>query len=307
MIKILALVDVRTIPRLGDRGPDVLSLQVQLISKGQKITLDGVFGAQTKAAVSAIQKAAGLAGSGIIGPKTMEILELQLQSEAPVVLPPTKPDQPVLPITKDCKRSKANTRKLHHEMRMYLEKKLFSVSIPQAFLDRDWRRMAIMVVKAFEGIKEEGGNNRGYYVGLLQSTIGADTLTGDGAAWCMSTMQTLIAFLEDYLQEESPVPASELCTYVMNHAKKVPGLWFTGTPEIASIIIWQNGTTIYGHTGLVRDYKAGAKTMQTSEGNTGSGNNRDGDGFYPRVRSITMLDDDTFVRGFVRIYPDKAA
>lgn len=82
---------VRAIPKYGDTGTDVTFLQQQLnsVRAEPKLTVDGEFGPLTKKAVSFIQKKNGLPGSGNIGPKTLEILGLELAS---VVTPPTNPN-----------------------------------------------------------------------------------------------------------------------------------------------------------------------------------------------------------------------
>jgi uncharacterized protein (TIGR02594 family) len=72
---------VSKIPKLGDKGPDVVILQEAINSyfKEETITVDGDFGSRTQGAISAIQKGNGLAGSGVIGPKTMRILKLEVR------------------------------------------------------------------------------------------------------------------------------------------------------------------------------------------------------------------------------------
>ena len=59
----------------GDRGAEVMALQ-QMLSQALGITLgaDGVFGAQTRAAVVDFQARHGLAPDGVVGPKTMAAL-----------------------------------------------------------------------------------------------------------------------------------------------------------------------------------------------------------------------------------------
>jgi hypothetical protein len=59
----------RTIRR-GDRGDDVKQAQAKL-----KLKADGVFGADTEARMRAFQRAKGLVGDGIVGPKTWEALD----------------------------------------------------------------------------------------------------------------------------------------------------------------------------------------------------------------------------------------
>ncbi len=59
----------------GDRGAEVMALQ-QMLSEALGITLtaDGVFGAQTRAAVVDFQSRHGLTPDGMVGPKTMAAL-----------------------------------------------------------------------------------------------------------------------------------------------------------------------------------------------------------------------------------------
>jgi uncharacterized protein (TIGR02594 family) len=70
-------------PRLNDVGGHVLALQKALNRNGFDLLEDGDFGPLTRSAVSAFQKRMGLAGSGIIGPKTLEFLGLELRPRDP--------------------------------------------------------------------------------------------------------------------------------------------------------------------------------------------------------------------------------
>ena len=57
--------------RTGSSGPEVKKAQEQLKAYGfYKGISDGIFGANTKAAVIAFQKVKGLTADGEIGPKT---------------------------------------------------------------------------------------------------------------------------------------------------------------------------------------------------------------------------------------------
>lgn len=120
---------------------------------------------------------------------------------------------------------KHSGRKLFPDLRTYLEGEVFPKGvIPKVFLDQDVPKMAIMIVEALEkkNIREVGGNNRGHWVGALQSVLGAVVAKiggsgkgeGDGAAWCMSTMQSVICFIEDFMKKESPIIGSEHCLTV---------------------------------------------------------------------------------------------
>ena len=63
----------------GDRGAEVMALQ-QMLAKALRIALtaDGVFGAQTRAAVVDFQSRHGLSPDGMVGPKTMAALRQAL-------------------------------------------------------------------------------------------------------------------------------------------------------------------------------------------------------------------------------------
>ena len=79
------IVTISAIPRKGDKGIDVGLLQIAINDYRQKtvLTVDEDFGSMTEKEVMSIQKENKLAGSGIIGPKTLEILGLQVSNEAP--------------------------------------------------------------------------------------------------------------------------------------------------------------------------------------------------------------------------------
>jgi peptidoglycan L-alanyl-D-glutamate endopeptidase CwlK len=62
--------------RFGDRGARVQELQRLLVHAGnQFVVVDGVFGAQTEAAVKQFQREHGLVSDGIVGPLTLNQLE----------------------------------------------------------------------------------------------------------------------------------------------------------------------------------------------------------------------------------------
>jgi hypothetical protein len=61
---------------LGDRGPEVVALQRRLNELGAGLSIDGVFGPATRAAVVAFQAQSGLRADGVVGPRTKAALEL---------------------------------------------------------------------------------------------------------------------------------------------------------------------------------------------------------------------------------------
>ncbi len=61
---------------LGDRGPDVRTLQEALQRAGAVIAVNGDFGRGTLAAVMAFQADHGLQVDGVVGRKTRQLLEM---------------------------------------------------------------------------------------------------------------------------------------------------------------------------------------------------------------------------------------
>lgn len=59
-------------------GDDVRTLQQQLEAQGMAVTVDGVFGPGTQAAVQAFQRSVGLGVDGVVGPKTRRLLNTRL-------------------------------------------------------------------------------------------------------------------------------------------------------------------------------------------------------------------------------------
>jgi peptidoglycan hydrolase-like protein with peptidoglycan-binding domain len=61
--------------REGDQGPAVTHLQELLRAVGAPVTVDGIFGPDTKAAVVAFQESEGIPASGVVGSVTLRLLE----------------------------------------------------------------------------------------------------------------------------------------------------------------------------------------------------------------------------------------
>jgi len=72
-------VSINKMPMPHDRGEHVLILQKQLNKvSGSQIAEDGAYGLQTKTAIGRFQKSKGLSGSGVLGPKTLSLLNLKI-------------------------------------------------------------------------------------------------------------------------------------------------------------------------------------------------------------------------------------
>lgn len=61
--------------KMGDSGEKVKEIQRLLIKNGATITADGEFGEKTAFAVKRFQQDHGLVADGVVGPKTIEVLE----------------------------------------------------------------------------------------------------------------------------------------------------------------------------------------------------------------------------------------
>ncbi len=85
------------------------------------------------------------------------------------------------------------TRQIEPGMVGYLDLILVNNGLAKkAIADKDARLLLQIVAGVCVGIREEGGNNQGPLVRLIQETVGS----ANGGAWCMAFCQTLIAYCE---------------------------------------------------------------------------------------------------------------
>jgi len=63
----------------GSQGHPIRTLQLLLRARGHNITVDGLFGPATEAAVKAFQASKGLAADGIVSPQTWTTLVIQVK------------------------------------------------------------------------------------------------------------------------------------------------------------------------------------------------------------------------------------
>lgn len=77
--------------RQGDRGDHVRTLQTRLVAHGATLTVDGVFGPATEAAVRTFQQAHRLTVDGVVGPATWAALAAPPR--------PTTPPEDPMPLT----------------------------------------------------------------------------------------------------------------------------------------------------------------------------------------------------------------
>ncbi len=188
-------------------------------------------------------------------------------------------------------------RHIKTEMITYIDKKLTGNGLADhALKTGDARLMMRLAAQVCVGIREVGGNNTGPMVTLIQETVGGP----DHVAWCMSFVQTCIAYAEFRCRVQSPVFASEHCQTVWNETPIAQRVKFS--PLAGAIAVWKHGTSSSGHTGIVDS--CDTKTFHAFEGNTESGIvngkvERDGGGIYWTSRSLAG-NGDMHLLGFLK-------
>lgn len=177
-------------------------------------------------------------------------------------------------------------REIEPRIVAWLEAKLrYNGLYQHACATKDARVIFRLAMEACVGIREQGGNNRGPLVELIQETLGG----ADGEAWCMALVQTCLAFAETRTGQKSPIFPSEHCLTVWRQTP--PTQRVKTLPALGAIAIWRHGTSDAGHTGVTVDAVV-HETFKTVEGNTESGHStdgkveRDGGGVYFNTRSM---------------------
>lgn len=177
-------------------------------------------------------------------------------------------------------------RNIEPKMINFIDGKLASNGAAQDAIEKkDARAVFMYALEACVGVREQGGNNKGPLVSLIQDTVGGP----DHVAWCMSFMQTGLAYAEVKTGVKSPLPATEHCLTLWQTAPKSQRV--KKVPARGAIAIWQKGTSTSGHTGAVVEYGHKKSKMKMVEGNTEAGVTsggkieRDGGGVYLTERS----------------------
>lgn len=175
-------------------------------------------------------------------------------------------------------------RKLEKKMIEYIDQKLSGNGLAvESVLKKDARTLMRLAAQACVGVREDGYNS-GPIVTLIQDTVGGP----DHVAWCMSFVQTAIAYAELRTGKKSPVFASEHVLTTWNETPRVQRV--IKIPLGGAIAIWRHGNSSSGHTGIVES--CDGETFHAVEGNTGSGISpggkivREGDGVYFTHRAM---------------------
>lgn len=191
-------------------------------------------------------------------------------------------------------------RVLEPKMVTYLDGKLKGNGLYEHAIEaKDARTIFWLAAQVCVGIREKGGNNRGPMVELIQETIGGHSQE----AWCMSFVQTMLAYAELKTGVQSPVFGSEGCDQVWGNTPLEQRVKIQ--PLAGAIVIWGHynsaGHYTGGHTGIVAS--CDEASFYAYEGNTESGIiggsvERDGGGVYYTHRS-RRGNGDMKVRGFL--------
>lgn len=157
----------------------------------------------------------------------------------------------------------------------FLDAKLFANGLAQnAISEKNARVLFYLACEVCVGIEETGGDNKGPLVELMQKTIGDSV----GESWCMSFIQTCLAYAEFKTGVQSPIEDSESCLQVW--LKTPQEMRVKTKPLRGAIVIWRHGVTTKGHTGVVTEYTD--SYFNAIEGNTTDQSevNREGGGVF---------------------------
>lgn len=171
----------------------------------------------------------------------------------------------------------------------------FDIHVPQVLSPESPSQWVVYAAKSLVGIYEKAYNS-GELVELLQDTIGIP----EKESWCMSALQSCVAYAEYKTGIKSYLYPTEHClTALKNHPKDK----ILDKPEFGCAVIWQHGSTSNGHTGVF-EKMFNDKIMVTYEGNTSASNTTvesNGDVFDRKLRSMSTIGDMKIV-GFLRLF-----
>jgi len=104
-------------------------------------------------------------------------------------------------------------RSIESKLVKYIDEKLKLNGLAQeAIKTKDARTLFRLACESLVGVREKSGRNDGPIVELIQETIGR----AQGEFWCMSYVQSCLAYAEVKTGIDSPIFASEHCMTVWN-------------------------------------------------------------------------------------------
>lgn len=156
-------------------------------------------------------------------------------------------------------------REIRLELIDYIDERLKNNPLAKLAIDqKDPRTLMVEAAKICVGIKEKTGKNDGPLVNLFQDTVGGIS----NEYWCMSFVQSMIAYAEVKTGIDSPLIASELCSAVWHKSPKASRVKIA--PLAGAVIIFadvKKGKVLStGHTEIL--LSTDGKTIQAIGGNT---------------------------------------
>jgi hypothetical protein len=275
---------IAKIPQFGDADSNVLAIQLKLKEFGfSPGPIDGIFGGQTRSAVSKFQKKIGLAGSGIIGPKTIEALGLEIQSSGDSAdmseLPSVKTKSPrTLPKALETLIDNAVVKNFPETFELLLKKK-------------DLNGLMVVACEAMNllEVREKTNKNDGYLVELVQKVSGGKR----GWPWCMYAVECAVAWVELKTGVVSKFPSTGSCADARSRTPKSIQVAAKDSAP-GDIWIWRYSSTGLGHTGVFSAWKKKQSVAVLYEGNTTKGLTKDGKiereggGYYRTERAFEI-------------------
>ncbi len=143
-------------------------------------------------------------------------------------------------------------------------------------LGADRQRTLAWLAQQFEGVREEGGNNHGPLVERFQRAVDGKA---QGEPWCVAFVMYLLGEIDKLAGTHAHLlPKTESSQFLWGSAREELK---TPTPEVGTVVVWRSAPG-RGHAGIVIDIIGDGVT--TVEGNTGGGDQREGDGVFRKRR-----------------------
>lgn len=168
-------------------------------------------------------------------------------------------------------------------------------------------RALISIAKSYVGVTENGSNNAGEFVRLFQRSV---PNTAHGSPWCLHFVHHCIDMATRLINEifdddneiESKVHRTGSTMLCFSKTDKTQQIF---KPEPGALIFWQkyilDKPSDYGHVGIVLSV-LDEQTILTIEGNTGQGDQRDGEGVCIKTRFYHHKIGDLVFKGFLRVW-----
>lgn len=146
------------------------------------------------------------------------------------------------------------------------------------------------------GVREEGGDNRGPEVEMFQKAVDG---IAQGESWCAGFGIYCVAEVERRHNVKSRIHRSER---VLDIWEKSPEDMRSMVPGAGYFACWIHGLGPKGHLEIVQN-DITKENFKTVGGNTGDGSgiNREGDGVYERLRSLSPQGKMRLL-GFIKVF-----